>query len=143
MTANRATPVLRPPHGVAGLACGVDLVDLALLGRMVEKGGQRYLDRLFTPAEQAHCQGRVPQLGTRLAAKEAVSKALGTGIRGVNWTDIEVHTALEGQPSVHLHGPAQDRAERLGLTTWRLSLSHEGEFAVAFAVATGPDASPL
>lgn len=146
MTIGRVAPVLHPPPaGGAVLASGVDLVDLRLLERMLVSGGQRYLDRIFTPAEQAHCAGRTPQLGTRLAAKEAMAKALGTGIRGIDWTDIEVHgtdievhSALTGQPGLQLHGPAREQAARLGLTLWSLSLSHEGEFAVAFVVGTGP-----
>jgi len=122
------------------LSVGVDIVEIERLGRAIERWGQRFLDRVYTPREQAFCRGRVPELAARFAAKEAISKALGTGIigrEGVNWQDMEVLPDRRGKPLVYLHGRALRRAEEVGLTQWAISLSHEREVAIAFVVASG------
>jgi holo-[acyl-carrier protein] synthase len=122
------------------LSTGVDIVNIQRLGQAIERWGQRFLDRVYTPREQAFCHGRLPDLAARFAAKEAISKALGTGIvgrGGVRWRDMEVLPDRRGKPLVTLHGRALRRAEELGLTQWAISLSHEREMAVAFVVASG------
>lgn len=122
------------------LSVGVDIVEIGRLKRAIERWGQRFLDRVYTPREQAFCRGRAPELAARFAAKEAISKALGTGIigrEGVNWRDMEVLPDRRGKPLVYLHGRARRRAEELGLTQWAISLSHEREMAIAFVVASG------
>jgi len=122
------------------LSVGVDIVAIERLGRAIERWGQRFLDRVYTPREQAFCRGRAPELAARFAAKEAISKALGTGIigrEGVNWQDMEVLPDRRGKPLVYLHGRALRRAEEVGLTQWAISLSHEREVAIAFVVASG------
>ena len=122
------------------LSVGVDIVEMERLGRIMDRWGQRFLNRVYTPREQAFCRGRVPELAARFAAKEAISKALGTGIvgrGGVNWLDMEVLPDRRGKPLVYLHGRARCRAEELGLTQWAISLSHERAMAVAFVVASG------
>jgi len=127
------------------LSTGVDIVEIERLRRILEHWGQRFLDRVYTAREQAFCLGRVPELAARFAAKEAISKALGTGIvgrEGVNWLDMEVLPDRRGKPLVYLHGRARRRAEELGLTEWAISLSHEREVAVAFVVATGAEDTP-
>jgi len=116
---------------------GVDLVEVDRLRRAWTRHGQRFLDRLFTPAEQAYCRRRWPSLAARFAAKEAVAKALGTGLRGIGWHEIEV-LSDRGRPVVRLTGRARDRAQALGLVHFALSLSHTAQLAVAFVVATGP-----
>ena len=124
------------------LTSGVDLVELDRMGRLVERYGDRVLGRVYTQAELTHCRGRVPELATRFAAKEATAKALGVGLRimaldGVNWHDVETLPDSKGKPVVHLHGRAAARAADLGLTEWSISLSHGRDVAVAFVVAMG------
>ena len=120
---------------MGALSVGVDIVEIARIGAAVERWGERFLERIYTPAEIAYCRGRVSELAARFAAKEAVSKALGTGIFGLSWTEIEVEADSRGKPLVKLHGRAADRAEFLGLRDFALSLSHSNDNAVAFVVA--------
>ena len=116
------------------LTTGVDIVELARIQEVLERWGQRFLDRIYTPGEQAFSRGRIPQLAARFAAKEAVMKALGTGIRGVGWREVEV-TRKRGQPpAITLHGRASSRAERMGVTQVAISLSHSREYAIASVV---------
>lgn len=122
------------------LHTGVDLIEIARVKEAVARHGDRFLSRVFTPQELAYCGERPESLAARFAAKEAIAKALGSGVwrDGINWTDLEVSRDLEsGAPGVLLHGPAQERADRLGLRRWSLSLSHDRERAIAFVVATG------
>lgn len=118
------------------LSIGVDIIEVARIGAAVERWGERFLKRIYTPTEIAYCRGRVPELAVRFGAKEAVSKALGTGIFGLSWTEIEVVTDLRGKPLINLYGRASARAEALGLTEFAVSLSHSDDNAVAFVVAT-------
>ncbi|GHF65986.1 holo-[acyl-carrier protein] synthase [Deinococcus metalli] len=117
-------------------ACGVDLIDLQRWGRILEVGGEAFCERNFTAAERAWCRGDHARLAARFAAKEAAAKALGTGLRdGVETTDIEVVSAASGQPSLHLHGEAAQRARLMNLEVWRLSLSHGDQQVIAFVMA--------
>jgi holo-[acyl-carrier protein] synthase len=116
------------------LVTGVDVIEIPRIGRVAEKYKDRFLRRVYTEGEIAYCRGRAPQLASRFAAKEAVMKALGTGIRGVHWRDIEV-VRLRGQaPQIQLHGTALARAKRLGIEHLAVALSHTAEYAVAFVV---------
>ncbi len=122
------------------LTVGVDLVHIPRIQQAVEHFGTRFLERVYTPTEVMFCRGRIPELAARFAAKEAVSKALGVGMRvlnrnGISFRDVEVLPDLNGKPHVLLHGRAAERAQELGLTEWAISLSHERELAIAFVVA--------
>ena len=117
------------------LSTGVDIIEIPRVAQVLERYGQRFLNRIFTPGEIAYCRGRAPNLAARFAAKEATMKALGTGVRGVGWKDIEVTRHASGAPSIQLHGRAKSRAERLGVQEISVSLSHSREYAVAFVVA--------
>lgn len=120
------------------IATGVDLIEIARIRRVLEKHGDRFLNRIYTPTEQAQSRGSVEDLAARFAAKEAASKALGTGLsQGVFWQDLEVVSLPSGQPTLQLHGQAQAVATRLGLTAWSVSLSHSREMAVAVVTAIG------
>ena len=119
---------------MAQLTTGVDIIEISRIGRVLEQYGQRFLRRIFTPGEIEYCRERPPNLAARFAAKEATMKALGTGVRGVGWKDIEVIRASSGAPSIVLHGRAEARAQRLGVQEIALSLSHSREYAVAFVV---------
>lgn len=121
------------------LAVGIDIVELDRIARAVTRWGDRFLRRVYTPAELAYCRQRVASLAARWAAKEAVSKALGCGWLEVGWAEIEIERLPTGQPRVRLHGRAQAHAQRLGLTEWALSLSHGRDHAVAMVVARGSE----
>ena len=116
------------------LVTGVDIIEISRIRRVFEQYGNRFLRRIYTSGEIKYCRGRPPQLASRFAAKEATMKALGTGVRGIHWRDIEVVRGRGQAPRIELHGTAQARAERLGLTDIALSLSHSREFAVASVV---------
>ena len=121
------------------LSTGVDIIEIPRIKKTLDRYGERFLKRIFTPDEIAYCRGRSPNLAGRFAAKEATMKALGTGVRGVGWKDIEVIRAESGAPSVKLHGRAKARAEMLQVSELSLSISHSREFAVAFVVAQRAD----
>ena len=112
----------------------MDIIEIPRIKRVFERYGERFLRRIYTDREIAYCRGRAPQLASRFAAKEATMKALGTGVRGIRWRDIEVVRGRGQAPRIELHGTAQARADRLGLTDIALSLSHSREFAVASVV---------
>ncbi len=122
------------------LTVGVDLIEIARVERILTHYGDRFLERVFTTAEILYCRARPAELAARFAAKEAVAKALGVGVRmiardGVNWRDVEVTGDARGKPLVRLHGRAAERAGELGLTEWAVSLSHTRKHAIAFVVA--------
>ncbi len=121
------------------LTTGVDFIEIDRISGVLERHGERFLRRVFTPGEIAYCRGRAPNLAARFAAKEAVMKSLGTGFRGVGWRDVEVVRAPSGAPSPRLHGRARRRAERLGVTEIAISLTHSRGFAMVVAVASRPD----
>ena len=116
------------------LTTGVDIIEIPRVQGVLDRYGDRFQQRVFTPGELAYCRGRAPNLAARFAAKEATMKALGTGVRGVAWKDIEVARAESGAPSILLHGRAKARAQHLGVQEISLSLSHSREYAVAFVV---------
>ena len=122
------------------LTSGVDIIFVPRVERAVQQFGSRFLERVYTPLERLYCRERVPELAVRFAAKEAVAKALGVGMRilardGIHWHDAEIVGDFRGKPIVRLHGIAAARADELGLKEWTVSLSHEREYAVAFVVA--------
>ena len=119
------------------LRSGVDLLEIERLQRSLERYGDRLLGRIFTARELAEVGNNPASLAARFAAKEAVSKALGTGIGSVTWKEIEVLRGQAGQPVLFLHGAAQQLAQELGLSTWSISLSHSQAQAIAMVVAMG------
>lgn len=117
------------------LSNGIDLTEIPRIARALDRWGERFLRRIYTPAEIAYCRGRVPELAARFAAKEAISKALGTGIMGISWVEMEILPDHRGKPLVKLYGRAANRAESLGLTEFAVSLSHTDDLAIAAVVA--------
>jgi holo-[acyl-carrier protein] synthase len=113
---------------------GVDLIEIGRVKRVIARWGERFLKRVYTEAERDYCQDRAPELAARFAAKEAVMKALGTGIKGVGWREIEVLSNRDGKPLVYLHGGAQKRAAELGLDELAISLSHSKDYAIASVI---------
>lgn len=121
------------------LSTGVDIIEIDRIARVLERYGDRFLRRVYTPGELEYCRGRPSKLASRFAAKEAAMKALGTGVRGVGWKDIEVTRAPSGAPGILLHGRAKSRAETLGVLETSLSMSDSREHAVAFVVMRHKD----
>jgi holo-[acyl-carrier protein] synthase len=124
------------------LRTGVDLIEVERVARTAQRHGERFYRRCFTEGERADCGDRYAALAARFAAKEAVAKALGTGIGDVHWVEIEVCSDLRGRPLLALHGAAADLASALGLTEWAISLSHTHDHAIAFVVALGSMPEP-
>ncbi|HSG17258.1 MAG TPA: holo-ACP synthase [Anaerolineae bacterium] len=118
------------------LVSGIDLIEIARIERAAARHGDRFFSRFFTPQEIAYCEGRPTSLAGRFAVKEAVAKALGTGIGDFNWTDIEVVCDGRGKPELHLHNRAKALAEENGLHQWSISLSHTDTHAIGLAVAS-------
>lgn len=116
------------------LAAGVDLVEIRRIESVLARHGTRFLERVFTQAERDHCAGRAEALAARWAAKEAVAKALGTGVGDVRWREIEIWCDDRGKPHVRLHGAAAQLAQALGIAELAVSLAHEGGLALAFVV---------
>jgi len=120
------------------IGSGIDLVEIERIQHSMDRYGQRFLDRVYTAAEQAYCLRRrkaAESLAARFAAKEAGAKALGTGIsRGVNWLEIEVLREPGGRPSLRFHGRAAEIAARLGARHAALSITHTATLAMASVV---------
>lgn len=124
-------PRPQPPEGTTEL--GIDIIKVARIRDTLARFGPRFSRRVLTPAEQRYVRDRPETFAGRWAAKEAVSKVLGLGVRGIGWRDIEVERLPTGQPSVRLHGRAAQRADQLGMDRIALSITHESDYAVAIA----------
>jgi holo-[acyl-carrier protein] synthase len=111
------------------LITGIDIIEINRIAKI-----DRFLKRIYTDDELYYCKGRFPQLASRFAAKEATMKALGTGIRGVGWKDVEVSREKGKAPIINLSGRAILRANKIGLNELTLTLSHSKEYAVASVV---------
>jgi holo-[acyl-carrier protein] synthase len=119
------------PDGTTEL--GIDIIKVSRIRDTLARFGTRFSRRVLTPAEQRYVRDRPETLAGRWAAKEAVSKVLGLGVRGIGWRDIEVERLPTGQPAVVLHGRAEARARQLGMDRIAVSISHESDYAVAIA----------
>jgi holo-[acyl-carrier protein] synthase len=120
------------------LGTGIDLIEIDRIHRSIERYGQRFLNRVYTSAEQAYCQRKrksAESFAARFAAKEAGAKALGTGISfGVSWLEFEVVRQLSGRPALRFHGRAAQIAARLGVARAALSITHTGSLAQASVI---------
>ena len=128
------------PASVLGI--GIDIVECARIGKMIEKHDDHFLARVYTPREIAYCSerraARNQHFAGRWAAKEAVLKALGTGwSQGIQWVDVEVVNQPGGKPIIELTGEAAAIAQRLGIETMLISISHCKSYATAYATALG------
>jgi holo-[acyl-carrier protein] synthase len=113
---------------------GTDIIEIVRIRQAIERWGERFLDRVYTPAEQKLYDRRAYSLAACFAGKEAVMKVLGTGARGVAWREIETLHRRSGKPYVHLHRRAQAAADKLGIKEIDISLSHSREYATATAI---------
>jgi holo-[acyl-carrier protein] synthase len=119
------------------LRTGVDLIEISRIEEVINRHGKRYLERIYTPAELEQCGRSTESLAGRFAAKEAVVKALGSGIGDVTWQEIEILGNEQNAPTLALSGAAEEMALALGLKTWSVSISHSLSHAIALAVALG------
>ncbi|MCA9222744.1 MAG: holo-ACP synthase [Planctomycetales bacterium] len=125
------------------IGIGTDIVECLRIAQMIERHGELFLSRVYTPLELDYCSSRkasVQHYAGRWAAKEAVLKAIGTGwSRGISWRDIEVRNDLGGKPSLEITGGAREACDRQGILDVQISISHCRSHATAFALATGLD----
>jgi holo-[acyl-carrier protein] synthase len=123
------------------LGIGTDIVECLRIAQMIERHGEQFLGRVFTPHEIEYCSSRslaTQHYAGRWAAKEAVLKALGTTWSpGISWRDIEVHNELGGKPSILLSGGAREACERIEVSRILISISHCRTHALAYALALG------
>ncbi len=116
------------------LSSGIDLIEIERVRAAIERHGDKFIARIFTEYEQKECKGRIPSLAARFAAKEAVAKALGTGIGDVRWLDIEIRGDENNAPRLYLYGMAETKAKEKGLANWSVSLTHTESQAMALVV---------
>jgi holo-[acyl-carrier protein] synthase len=114
---------------------GIDLVDIDRIIAVLERFPNRFRERVLTEAEARYCGNKVDRIAGRWAAKEAISKVLGLGVRGVGWREIEILPNWAGAPQVRLHARAAARAAKLDLEDVTVSISHERKMATAVAIA--------
>lgn len=128
------------------LGLGTDIVEIVRIGRIIERHGEHFLTRIYTPEEIRYCQRRREYLqhyAGRWAAKEAIMKVLGTGfVRGVSWLDLEVLSLPSGQPEVILHGAVRDVAAERGIEKIHVTISHCHAYATATAIGWGTPRTP-
>jgi len=126
------------------IGIGTDIIECLRIAQMIERHGELFITRVYTPHEIRYCQSRklaTQHFAARWAGKEAVLKAVGTGWRkGISWRDIEIRNDPGGRPSVALRGGVLDVVEELGITDMHISLSHCRSHATAYAIAEGPEA---
>jgi holo-[acyl-carrier protein] synthase len=123
------------------IGIGTDIIECLRIAQMIERHGELFITRVYTPHEIQYCQSRklaTQHFAGRWAAKEAILKALGTGWRrGISWRDVEVRNEPGGRPTVALRGGARDVVEQLGITRMLISISHCRSHATAYALAQG------
>ena len=113
---------------------GTDIIEIARVRQTIERWGDRFLNRVYTEAEQNMYHRRAHSLAACFAGKEAVMKVLGTGNRGVAWREIETLHYRSGKPYIILHSRAKKEADKLGIKEIDISLSHSREYATATAI---------
>ncbi len=123
------------------LGIGTDITEVLRIAQMIERHGELFISRVYTPHEIEYCSTKkaaTQHYAGRWAAKEAVLKALGTGWRrGISWRDIEVRNLTSGAPTIVLRAGARDVFDRLGIQTMHISISHSRNHAIAYAIAEG------
>lgn len=118
------------------ISIGIDIIEVERIESAIKQWDRHFLNRIYTEVELKICQGRIPALAARFAGKEAVMKVLGTGTKGVGWQEIEILADARGKPLVQLYGKARERAKKLNLTEFSISLSDTKQYAVAAAIAS-------
>lgn len=120
---------------------GTDITECLRIARIIERHGELFISRVYTPEEIRYCRSRkqaTQHFTGRWAAKEAVLKALGTGwVRGISWRDIEIRNEPGGKPVVAVRGGAKELVQQLGITKLLVTISHCRTYAVAYVIAVG------
>lgn len=124
------------PEAAGPVEVGVDAIEIERIAAALDRFGQRFLKRIYTTQERERYSNRTAELAARFAAKEAVMKVLGTGVRGIRWRDIEVLPNRRGKPIVRLHETAANRARLLGFRHIAISLTHSRSDSIAVVAAT-------
>jgi len=124
------------PEAAGPVEVGVDAIEIDRIKQALDRFGERFLKRIYTEREANRYRNRPAELAARFAAKEATMKALGTGVRGIRWRDIEVISNRRGKPILVLHETAARRARLLGFTHFAVSLTHSRTESIAMVVAT-------
>lgn len=122
------------------IGTGIDIIKNSRIKNLIEKYGERFLKKIYTDAEIEYCQNKketASSLAARFAAKEAVLKALGTGMRNNSWQEIEILNNKLGKPEVILSEKTKKRAEEIKVKSIFLSISHEKEYSIAQIVMEG------
>ncbi len=123
------------------IGIGTEITECLRIARMIERHGEQFIDRVYTPAEVRYCQGRprsTQHFAARWAAKQAVVKALGVGsVRGLTWTEIEIRRDETGRPAVAVRGAIKDLIERQGVSEIQVTFSHCRTHATAYALVMG------
>ena len=119
------------------LTTGIDLIEIDRVASAIKRHGDRFLNRIFTAREIHDCAGRAESFAARFAAKEATSKALGSGFGDIAWDEVEIQRGEKGAPILVLHGKAALLAEKQNFTIWSVSLSHSQTHAIAMVVGMG------
>jgi len=115
---------------------GIDIVEIERIESAIKRWDKRFLNRIYTEAELKICQDRIASLAAHFAGKEAVMKVLGTGAKGVGWREIEILPNADGKPLVQLYGKARERAKKLNLSEFCISLTDTKQYAIAAAIAS-------
>ena len=127
------------------IGIGTDITETLRIAQMIERHGELFVNRVYTPHEVQYCSVRkaaTQHYAGRWAAKEAVLKALGTGwARGIRWLDVEVQNEIGGRPHIVLSGGALEVSRSLGIEQVLISISHCRAYATAYAIALGPSTS--
>lgn len=117
------------------IRCGIDMIEHERVEGGIARLGERFMKRFFTEGERTDCEDTPHRLAARLAAKEAASKALGTGIGDIRWVEVEIRVNNpRKRPVLLLHGDAKTLVEELGITEWDVSLTHAQTYAAAMVV---------
>ena len=128
------------------IGIGTDITECLRIARMIERHGELFVNRVYTPEETKYCRSRkqaTQHFAGRWAAKEAVLKALGTGWRrGISWRNIEIRNELGGKPVVAVRGGVKDIVEQLGIGEIQVTISHCRTHAMAYAIAIGKPKRP-
>ncbi|MFL2635017.1 MAG: holo-ACP synthase [Dehalococcoidia bacterium] len=115
-------------------AIGIDAIEIDRIKKVYKKFGDKFLSRIYTQKEIAFCRGRILELSARFAGKEAAMKALGTGIIGISWKEIEILSNRRGKPVIHFHGKAKKRANDMKLRATDISITHLNSIAIVIVV---------
>tara|TARA_B100001029_G_scaffold176403_1_gene179284 strand:- start:2254 stop:2643 length:390 start_codon:yes stop_codon:yes gene_type:complete len=115
-------------------AIGIDAIEIDRIEKVYQKFGDKFLARVYTQKEIAFCRGRILELSARFAGKEAAMKALGTGIIGISWKEIEILSNRRGKPVIYFHGKAKKRAIDMKLRATDISITHLNSIAIVIVV---------